>query len=128
LFISALILVSGAACTRQADSLAPAQSLETHAMLHVALQEGFDNDNVVIRLNDEPIYESAGVTTDLRIGRADAVDVPLMEGRLRLSVSLPDRNMSGSVVVQGTDAVYVGVSVEGDTVEFTVSDQPFGYL
>jgi hypothetical protein len=123
LFISALILVSGAACTRQADSLAPAQSLETHAMLHVALQEGFDNDNVVIRLNDEPIYE-----TDLRIGRADAVDVPLMEGRLRLSVSLPDRNMSGSVVVQGTDAVYVGVSVEGDTVEFTVSDQPFGYL
>jgi len=97
-------------------------------MLHVALQEGFDNDNVVIRLNDEPIYESAGVTTDLRIGRADAVDVPLTDGRLRLIVSLPDRHMSAAVVVQGTDAVYVGVSVEGDTVEFTVSDQPFGYL
>jgi len=97
-------------------------------MLHVALQEGFDNDNVLIRLNDEPIYESAEVTTDLRIGRADAVEVRLTEGRLRLSVSIPDRDLSGSVVVQGTDAVYVGVSVEGNMVEFTVSDQPFGYL
>ena len=97
-------------------------------MLHVALQEGFDNDNVLMRLNDDPIYEGAGVTTDLRIGRADAVEVPLREGRLRLSVNLPDRNLSGSVVVQGTDTVYVGVSVEGDAVEFTVSDQPFGYL
>ena len=97
-------------------------------MLHVALQEGFDNDNVLIRLNDEPIYESTGVTTDLRIGRADAVEVPLTEGRLRLSVSLPDRDLSGSVVIRGTNTVYVGVSVEGDAVEFTVSDQPFGYL
>ena len=97
-------------------------------MLHVALQEGFDNDNVLMRLNDDPIYESAGVTTDLRIGRADAVEVPLSEGRLQLIISLPDRDLSGSVVVQGTDAVYVGVSVEGDAVEFTVSDQPFGYL
>ena len=97
-------------------------------MLHVALQEGFDNDNVSIRLNDDPIYESAGVTTDLRISRADAVEVPLTEGRLRLSVSLPDRDLSGSIVVQGTDAVYVGVSVDGNNVEFTVSDKPFGYL
>jgi len=97
-------------------------------MLHVALQEGFDNDDVLIRLNDEPIYESTGVTTDLRIGRADAVEVPLGDGRLRLSVTLPDRDISGSLVVQGTDTIYVGVSVKVDAVEFTVSDQPFGYL
>ena len=97
-------------------------------MLHVALQEGFDNDNVLMRLNDQPVYESAGVTTDLRIGRADAVEVPLGEGRLRLSVTLPDRGISGAVVIQSTNTVFVGVSVEGDAVEFTVSDQPFGYL
>ena len=97
-------------------------------MLHVALQEGFDNDNVLMRLNDEPIYESAGVTTDLRVGRADALEVPLKEGRLRLSVSLPDRDLTGSVVIRSTNTVHVGVSVEGDAVEFTVSDQPFGYL
>ena len=97
-------------------------------MLHVALQEGFDNDNVMMRLNDEPIYDSAGVTTDLRISRADAVEVPLGEGRLRLSVSLPDRDLSGSLVIQGTNTIYIGVSVQSDTVEFTVSDRPFGYM
>lgn len=97
-------------------------------MLHVALQEGFDNDNVLMRLNDEPIYESARVTTDLRIGRADAVDVPLGEGRLRLSVFLPDRDLTGSVVIQSKKIVHVGVSVHGDTIEFTVSDRPFGYM
>jgi len=97
-------------------------------MLHVALQEGFDNDNVLMRLNDKPIYESARVTTDLRISRADAVEVPLSEGRLRLSVSLPDRDLSGSVVIQSKNTVHVGVSVHSDTVEFTVSDRPFGYM
>ena len=97
-------------------------------MLHVALQEGFENDNVTIRLNDETIYENANVSTDLRISRADAIEVPLQDGRQRLSVSLPDRGLSGSVVVQGTTAVYVGVSILGNAVEFTVSDRPFGYL
>lgn len=71
---------------------------------------------------------NTGVTTDLRISRADAVEVPLGDGPLRLSVSLPDRDISGSVVVQGKSAIYVGVSVTGDLVEFTVSDEPFGYM
>jgi hypothetical protein len=97
-------------------------------MLHVALQEGFNNDNVTIHLNDEPIYKSAKVTTDLRISRADAIEVPLIDGRQRLSVSLPDRDLSGSLVIQGTSTIHVGVSVQSDTIEFTVSDQPFGYM
>ena len=97
-------------------------------MLHVDLQEGFDNDNVLMRLNDRPIYENSGVTTDLRISRADTVQVLLGDGPLRLSVSMPDRDISGSIIVQGRNAVYVGVSVTGDRLEFTVSDEPFGYM
>ena len=97
-------------------------------MLHVALQEGFDNDNVTIRLNDETIYESGNVATDLRISRADAVEVPLNEGRQRLSVTLPDRDLAGFMVIQGMTTVHIGVSVRDDRIEFTVSDQPFGYM
>ena len=97
-------------------------------MLHVDLQEGFDDDSVLVRLNDKPIYENPGVTTDLRISRADAVEVPLGDGQSRISVSLPDRNVSGSIVIQGIGSVFVGVSLTGDTVEFTVSTEPFGYL
>ena len=128
LLSGALMLVAGAACTRQHDSGRPAASSEILAMLHVALQEGFDADSVLVRLNDKPIYENSDVTTDLRISRADVVEVPLGDGPLRLSVSLPDRDISGSVVVQGKSTVYVGVSVTGDLVEFTVSDEPFGYM
>ena len=123
-----LMLVAGAACNQQHDIGEPAASSETLAMLHVDLQEGFDNDSVLVRLNDKPIYENSDVTTDLRISRADAVEVPLGDGPLRLSVSLPDRDISGSIVVQGKSAVYVGVSVTSDLVEFTVSDEPFGYM
>jgi len=97
-------------------------------MLHVDLQEGFDNDAVLVRLNDEPIYDGTGVTTDMRISRADAVEVPMAEGPLRLSVSLPERNISGSVIVRGSNTVYVGVSIDKGSVEFTVSDKPFGYM
>ena len=129
----AVLLLSGtlilaAACNRQEDSGGPVASSEKLPMLHVALQEGFSDDTVLVRLNDKPIYENTGVTTDLRISRADAVEVPLGDGPLRLSVSLPDRDISGSVVVQGKSAIYVGVSVTGDLVEFTVSDEPFGYM
>ena len=97
-------------------------------MLHVALQEGFSDDTVMIQLNDEPIFERSDVKTDVRIGRADAIDVQLREGRNRLRVTLPERNISGSVIVQSQTAIYVGVSVDQASVEFTVSDEPFGYM
>ena len=97
-------------------------------MLQMDFQEGFDDDTVLVRLNDKPIYENSGVTTDLRISRADAIEVPLEDGPMRLSISLPDRKMSGSIVVQGKSSIYVGVSVIGDSVEFIVSSEPFGYM
>jgi hypothetical protein len=102
--------------------------METSAMLHVALQEGFDHDRIELRLNGASIYERTDVTTDLRIGRADAVEVPMGAGPMRLSVSLPDRDIAGSIEVRGGGATYVGVSLDGEAVQFTVSDQPFGYL
>ena len=104
------------------------RSLETNAMLHVALQEGFDDDRVELRVNEASIYQRDSVTTDLRIGRADAVEMEMGAGPHRLTVSLPERNISDSIDVRGDAPVYVGVSLVGESVQFTVSDQPFGYL
>jgi hypothetical protein len=123
-----LISVAGAACNKNGDSGTATAPRGNVSVLHVALQEGFDNDRVLISLNDKSIYDKAAVTTDLRIGRADAVEVPLEEGALRLQVSLPDRDLSGSIVIRGKDTVYVGVSMSNGEMQFTVSHEPFGYL
>lgn len=128
LLSGAVMLVAGVACNPQKDVGGPAASSEILAMLQMDFQEGFDDDTVLVRLNDKPIYENSGVTTDLRISRADAIEVPLEDGPMRLSISLPDRKMSGSIVVQGKSSIYVGVSVIGDSVEFIVSSEPFGYM
>ena len=123
-----LIMVAGPACNKQGDNGGRAARPGIFSMLHVALQEGFDNDRVLISLNDKSIYDKVGVNTDLRISRADAVEVPMGEGPLRLDVSLPDRDLTGSLVIRGKNTVYVGISVTAELVEFTVSDEPFGYL
>ncbi len=97
-------------------------------MLHVDLQEGFENDAVLLRLDDRTIYEQTGVSTDMRTNRADAVEVPLVAGSSTLSVSLPDRDIAGSIVLALSDSLHVGISIQEGSVKFTVSDQPFGYL
>ena len=97
-------------------------------MLHVDLQEGFENDAVLLRLDDRTIYEETGVSTDMRISRADSIEVPLAAGSSTLSVSLPDRDIAGSIVLALSDSLHIGVSIQEGSVKFTVSDQPFGYL
>lgn len=126
--IVTVALIAGCQPNDARETRGPPPSGETTAMLHVALQDGFDDDRVQIRLNGESIYERSGVSTDYRISRADALEVPLRDGPMRLAVTLPDRDLSGAVEVRGDGPVYVGVTVADGTVQFRLSDQPFGYL
>ena len=45
--------------------------------LHVALQDGFDNDTIEVRVNGQTVYERDGVTTMTQISLADAFDVDI---------------------------------------------------
>jgi hypothetical protein len=56
--------------------------------LHVKLRDGFKNDTVSITVNEKEVYRKSGVTTDLTISFADAVEVPVEESVVKLGVAV----------------------------------------
>lgn len=97
-------------------------------LLHVALQEGFSNDTVEIRVNGTELFRKSGVSTRLQIGFADSVETEVEADAVDLAVSLPQKSLSKSIVFPISDPTYVGVSVEAQGIVFNVSMEPFGYL
>lgn len=98
------------------------------AILHIALQEGFDEDAVAVSINGTELYRKEQVTTDLRIGLADSFETSIQEGPITIKVHLPQQNLSESIDVQFARSIYVAVSKLNGSIRFKVSDHPFGYL
>ncbi len=56
--------------------------------LFIKLRDGFSNDAVTVTLNGKEVYRKAGVSTDLAISYADAVEVPVAESVVQLEVAV----------------------------------------
>jgi hypothetical protein len=99
------------------------------ALLHIALQEGFFNDIVIVRVDGREAFNKAGVSTKLQIGRAGAFDLELDPGPARVEVTLPGKGRSGTATIEVSHPTYLGVSVARDgSLAFQTSDRPFGYV
>lgn len=88
--------------------------------VHVALEGGFEDDVVEVSVADQ-VVRRTGVVTLTAIGLADQVDVDVPEGRWRLAVRLPGRDLSTELRVDVDEDVLVRVSVTpgGLTAELT---------
>ena len=96
----------------------------------IDLQEGFDGDRVVIRVDGRPVYDKQGVSTRMQIGLADSVQVET-GSEAELAVQLPDKGLEGTVKLFVEETPNVGVSVEGEVVRFKFPPEGqvmFGYL
>jgi hypothetical protein len=95
--------------------------------LHIDLQDGFANDTVAITVDGREVYRKAGVNTDLRISRADAIDVDLPGEQA--TVELRARSKAASASVEPRRTPYLAVSLDADGhPQFRASTEPFGYL
>jgi hypothetical protein len=97
------------------------------ATLHIDLQDGFAGDSVVIRLDGREVYRKDGVKTDLRISRADAVDV--QAANPTATVEVEARGQSASASVDVTREPYLSVSLDADgRPQLRTSTEAFAYL
>ncbi|HEY3063876.1 MAG TPA: hypothetical protein VGL99_33310 [Chloroflexota bacterium] len=96
--------------------------------LHVALQEGFSQDRVVVKVNDAEVASRPEVTTRNQIGFAEAVEVEVPAGEASVEVQVPGRQLSGSVRVDVEGTTYVGVSIINGHLDLTQQREAFGYL
>lgn len=104
------------------------QQDETIQILHIALQDGFENETVIVLIDDEEVYQGEDVKTDFRIGLAESFEVPLPEEPATIEVRLPNRQVSGSIELDTLSTPNVGVSYLDGELRFRLSEGPFGYM
>jgi hypothetical protein len=97
-------------------------------LLHVAFQDGFTGDTVIAQVNEEVVFRKENVKTRTQIGLADSFEMNVEKGPVSVQVHLPLRNLSETIVLQVSEAVYVGVSIYHDRIDYRISDRRFRYL
>jgi hypothetical protein len=97
------------------------------ARLHLALNDGFTGDTVVVRLDGREIYRKGGVKTDLRISRADGAEADAPDGEATLEVEA--RGRTASVRVDAAARPHVGIDMTPDgEPRIRQQAEPFAYL
>lgn len=98
-------------------------------LLHIALQEGFTNDSVVIKVNGKEVFKKSGVNTRYQIGFADSAEAHIDIGTAEVEVILPLKGLKKSVELQIPGPTYLAVILtpEGN-IDFRVSKEPFKYM
>ena len=97
------------------------------ATIRIALQDGFEDDTVVIAVNGKEVFNQKNVKTKRQIGKAAACELELAHGTAEVEVSLPLRKLSDRIAVKISDDVYVGISLAEGRIEHRISSEPFRY-
>lgn len=109
----------------------------TISLLHIALQEGFANDSVVVRVNGAEAYRKAGVKTRMQIGLADSVDVDVpahgsdidaQSTMAKVEVEIPKRRLKTTLAVNLAETTHIGISINAGKIVARLSREPFGYV
>ena len=95
--------------------------------LRIDLQDGFEQDSVVIRVNGNPVFERSDVRTSLLKGFAKSVQVDVESGPAALEIAITNRNLSNTLDLAIDGDTYVGVSRTSNGLESIVRAEPFGY-
>ncbi len=96
--------------------------------LLIDLQDGFSDDIVVIKVDNQEIFNKKGVNTDYTLGRADSVETKVCKGSVDFTVTVPSKSLSDTVVLEVAAKVYLGVSIIDDRIVFRISDEFFTYF
>jgi hypothetical protein len=89
--------------------------------LSIKLRDGFSNDIVTIRVNEKSVYHKSGVSTDLTISFADAVEVPVEKSSVKLEVAV-EGGQTGTKQVQVRETPFVDVWIIEGKMELRESD------
>lgn len=92
------------------------------------LQEGFQEDTVVVQVNDGAEQRKEDVTTMPQVGYAGSIEMNVEPGPARLRVSVPSQGISDTKSFDVSGDLYVGVSIEGARLTYRVTSEPMGYL
>jgi hypothetical protein len=95
--------------------------------LAVALESGFEDDHVLVRVDDRLVLDEEHVSTRYQIGMARLFEVPITADEVRIEVRLPRRGLGGETVVRVNQSPSLRISVENGELVFNPTDAPLYY-
>jgi hypothetical protein len=98
--------------------------------LQVHLQEGFQDDEVVLLVDGAERLHEREVTTKLLLGMADTKAVEVAPGRHEIEVRVPTRGLQDVInVTVASQPVQLGLSIQDERLAHIVQEgKSFGYL
>ncbi len=79
--------------------------------LQIALEDGFDNDAVAIRIAGDEVFRKTDVTTRTQISLADSFEAEAAEGPVEVEVEIPSRGIRETITVDPRDRPFVAISL-----------------
>ena len=96
--------------------------------LIIDFQEGFNNDQVAIRIDGDTVFRKKDVRTRNQIGFAEKVNLDVSAGRHVVGVSMPAHSAYGELEIDTDATPNLGVSFQNGTLVLTPAAEAFGYL
>jgi hypothetical protein len=95
------------------------------ATLRIELQDGFEDDQVICTVGGREVARRSAVRTDLRISRADAIELDVPGGPLTVGVQVPTRDLAAEVGLDPREHPYLLVRIVEGRLEVSPSaDMP----
>ena len=99
------------------------------SLLHIALQDGFTGDEIIIKVNGQEVFNKKDVKTNFVIGRAEVFELDVNKGLLNIEITIASRQLSMLTALDLSHPIYLGISVtQENQFQIRVSERPFGYL
>ncbi|MBD2100550.1 hypothetical protein [Leptolyngbya sp. FACHB-261] len=98
------------------------------SLLRLDLQDGFQQDTVVIQVNGKEVFRRSQVETRLQLGYADSVEVNVPEGLTKIEIAVPSRKLSDSLKLQIAAPTHLGISLTSKgKIDYRTTSEPFTY-
>lgn len=96
--------------------------------LKLSLEEGFEDDHVVVTADGKVVADESGVTTRYQISLARLLDLALTGDEGELVVSLPERGLEARLPLTSGPPSHLRVSVtrDGRGIDLSTED-PIGF-
>ncbi|MEG4348460.1 hypothetical protein QUA74_01790 [Microcoleus sp. LAD1_D3] len=99
----------------------------TTMRLSVKLRDGFSNNTVTVEVNEKEVYRKSGVSTDLTISFADAVEISVEESIVKLKVAV-EGGETETKEVRVQETPFVDVWIVGGKMELRASKEEMPML
>jgi len=97
-------------------------------VLTIDLQDGYDDDAVVILVDGEEKYRNSSLKTDYAIGLTVSIQIRLPEGTVKLTINIPTHKLHADKRLDVDADIFVGVNIVNGAISFRVSKERFEYF